>query len=174
MKIISKKLFSILGIIIIIISIFIFSSCASKNPYLGKAKFKQKNLNKTATMIKDYEKFISFQQTTDYTCGPAALLSVASFYNKDKYPQTKKTEMKFAKEIKTNGFENIPKGELPGTREANIIKWLKYNGFVANLSYETKEDYSQLTKLYENINNNNPTIVLWSDWGGALCHRFGV
>ena len=54
---------------------------------------------------------IDIYQTTEYTCGPAAALTVLRYYKNNFYG-----EMKIAKEMKTQGYPI-------GTNPANMVKF---------------------------------------------------
>jgi hypothetical protein len=99
-----------------------------------------------------------FQQTTDYTCGPAAVMSLMRWYNllgdKD---LTAKTELRIAGEMGT-GDMNSPR---PGTNREQMVNWLEKNGFVV----ASGEDGSlELVRSY--LNKGTPVLVEWIDWGG--------
>ncbi len=89
----------------------------------------------------------SFQQTTDYSCGPSAVLTLLRYYGKDG------DEMKIAKEMGTNS--------TCGTHPEQMTAWLNSHGFKASW-YEN----GNLDTLRNNLNNKIPTLVEWSDWGG--------
>lgn len=60
----------------------------------------------------------SYQQTTEYTCGPAAVLSVLRFYGKEG------DEMTIAKEMGTS--------TTTGTTPEQMTTWLNSHGFQAS------------------------------------------
>jgi hypothetical protein len=107
-----------------------------------------------------------YQQTTDYTCGPAALLTLAKYYGHPDMAENQETEMRIATEVGTRGFDNLKPGEKPGTVPDEMVTWLRNHGFEAEVAYEAKGDYSALTKLRENIQKKIPTIVEWVDLSG--------
>ena len=109
-----------------------------------------------------------FQQTTDYTCGPAALLSVARFYHLPGIAGDAANEMRIAREVGTRFPENLPPGGKLGTKPDEMVAWLKKNGFDAKLEFEAApaEDGAALRRLRENIRQGIPTLVAWSDLGG--------
>ncbi|MHC1707707.1 MAG: C39 family peptidase [Bacteroidales bacterium] len=89
----------------------------------------------------------SYQQTTEYTCGPAAVLSLLKFYGKNG------DEMTIAQEMGTSN--------LTGTTPQQMTQWLNSHNFIASWHEE-----GSLEMLQANIENNIPTLVEWSDWGG--------
>jgi hypothetical protein len=99
-----------------------------------------------------------FQQTTDYTCGPAAVMSLLRWYNllEDK-DLTAKTELRIAREMGT-GDMNSPR---PGTNREQMVNWLEKNGFAV----ASGEDGSlELVRSY--LNKGIPVLIEWIDWGG--------
>ena len=89
----------------------------------------------------------SYQQTTEYTCGPAAVLSLLKYYGKQG------DEMAIASEMGTSS--------TIGTNPDQMVAWLNTNGFVASWHHE-----GSLEMLQEYLANNIPILVEWSDWGG--------
>ncbi|HRZ42080.1 MAG TPA: C39 family peptidase [Bacteroidales bacterium] len=86
-------------------------------------------------------------QTTEYTCGPAAVVTLLSYYGR------KGDEMTIASEMGTS--------TIAGTRPEQMANWLSNNGFEATWHQE-----GSLEMLQENLKNGIPTLVEWSDWGG--------
>ncbi len=89
----------------------------------------------------------AFQQTTLYTCGPAAAITLLRFHGRNG------EEMAIAKQMKTNA--DI------GTTPENLSRWLGENGFEV-----TWGENGTLELLRENLTKGVPTLVEWSDWGG--------
>ena len=89
----------------------------------------------------------SYQQTTDYTCGPSAVVSLLNYYGKES------AEMTIAAEMGTSTTK--------GTTPEQMAVWLANHGFNASWHQE-----GTLEMLRENLSNNVPTLVEWSDWGG--------
>jgi predicted double-glycine peptidase len=95
-----------------------------------------------------------YQQTTDYTCGPAAVMSLLHYYGElDCSQMNPKTEMQLAKEMGTTVAE--------GTNEQQIVKWLNDHGFHATLYYS-----GTVAKLRQNLAKGVPVLINWIDWGG--------
>ncbi|MCX6280038.1 MAG: C39 family peptidase [Bacteroidetes bacterium] len=89
----------------------------------------------------------SYQQTTEYTCGPAAVLSLLNYLGKTG------DEMTIAKEMGTS--------TSTGTNPDQMTAWLNNHGFIASWHEE-----GTLEMLRENLNKKIPTLIEWSDWGG--------
>ncbi|HPS92638.1 MAG TPA: hypothetical protein PKV33_10805 [Methanothrix sp.] len=104
----------------------------------------------------------AYQQTTDYTCGPAVLLSLAGFYGRQDFEQDAKTEMRIAGELGTRDLNS----SLPGTKPQEMVDWLLRNGFNASLEFEDRGDGSALRRLQDNIRQGIPTLVEWIDLSG--------
>jgi hypothetical protein len=89
----------------------------------------------------------SHQQTTDYTCGPSAVLSLLRFYGLEG------DEMSIANEMGTN--------DEVGTTPEQMTDWLNKNNFTATYHRD-----GSLEDLRANLEKGMPTLVEWSDWGG--------
>lgn len=89
----------------------------------------------------------SYQQTTEYTCGPAAVISLLRHYGKDG------DEMKIASEMGTQS--------TCGTTPEQMTQWLNSNGFEA-----AWHENGSLDTLLSRLHRNIPVLVEWSDWGG--------
>jgi len=125
------------------------SDC-DKNPEPGPQSSKYFVLSLTPTASVPGLTFLgveSFQQTTEYTCGPAAVLSLLKFYGKTG------DEMSMAGEMGTSN--------LTGTTPQQMTTWLNAHNFTASW-----QQGGSLEILRQNLANNRPTLVEWSDWGG--------
>ncbi|MEQ8424317.1 MAG: C39 family peptidase [Cyclobacteriaceae bacterium] len=87
------------------------------------------------------------QQSTDYTCGPAAVLTLMNHLG------IEGNEMTIAKEMGTDS--------LHGTTPEEMTNWLNQNGFKASWHEE-----GSLEMLRNNLKMGKPTLVEWNDWGG--------
>lgn len=108
-----------------------------------------------------------YQQTTEYTAGPAVLMALAKYYGIQGIELDKDTEMRIADEAGTRNFDVIKQGGKPGTKPEEMVQWLEEKGFDVKVEYEDKDDGSALRNLEENIKNGIPTIVEWIDLGGT-------
>ena len=99
-----------------------------------------------------------YQQTTDYTCAPAAVMSLLHWYKllPDKELNAQ-TEMRIAREMGTRDMQS----PQPGTTTEDIVKWLDSNGFVVLAGQDGTVD---LVRSY--LNKGIPVLVEWIDWGG--------
>jgi hypothetical protein len=89
----------------------------------------------------------AYQQTTSYTCGPAAILTLLRFYKKDG------DEMRIAREAKCSPEK--------GTSPRDMAAWLEANGFEVAWG-----EGGTLRLLRDNLARGVPTLVEWIDWGG--------
>jgi hypothetical protein len=89
----------------------------------------------------------AFQQTTSYTCGPAALLTLLRHYEKDG------DEMTIADEARCTPDK--------GTDPDNMVAWLEAHGFQV-----TWGEHGSLDLLRGNLERGVPTLVEWIDYGG--------
>lgn len=89
----------------------------------------------------------AYQQTTSYTCGPAALITLLDYYG------MKGEEMPIAKAASCTPGK--------GTNPQNMAKWLESNGFDVKWG-----EHGSLQMLRENLAKKIPTIVEWIDYGG--------
>ena len=110
-----------------------------------------------------------YQQTTNYTAGPAALLAVAKFYQLDGIAEDAATELRIAREAGTRDLS----AAKPGTRPEEMVAWLEQNGLAAELSFENTGDGSALLALRANIRRGVPTLVEWIDVGGTWAIAVG-
>lgn len=109
--------------------------------------------------LKDSSEFIllkvkSYQQTADYTCGPAAAMSLLHYYNKlDEQQMNAITELKIAKEMGTS----VAKGTSP----KQMAIWLIKHGFKVQLGA-----HGTFNLLQKSLKQGTPVLVEWVDWGG--------
>lgn len=99
-----------------------------------------------------------YQQTTDYTCGPAAVMSLMRWYNMlndtDLNPNT---EMRIAAEMGTGDVNS----DHPGTTTQQMTGWLQTHGFTV-ISGEN----GTLEMIRGNLRKGVPVLIEWIDWGG--------
>ena len=106
------------------------------------------------------EKFKTYQQTSEYTCGIASLIMAVYYLNK-----TVLDEVEMANRAGTN--------ETHGTLLSNLQKLVSELGFDyesrTNYTEEndpTKDEDSFAAYIRESIESKEPIIVISNDWGG--------
>ncbi len=106
-----------------------------------------------------------YQQTTEYTCGPSALMAVASLYGVPGITLDRETELRIAREAGAHDPQALAPGESPGLSPEAAAAWLRAQGLVAELAFEERGDYSGLARLRKNIREGIPTLVAWIGYG---------
>lgn len=86
-----------------------------------------------------------FQQTTEYTCGPAAVVTLLNYYG------LQGDEMTIASEMGTSTTK--------GTTLPQMADWLKANGFNV-----VSGEGGSLDLIRQNLDKKIPTFIEWSDW----------
>ncbi|MCX6286606.1 MAG: C39 family peptidase [Bacteroidetes bacterium] len=89
----------------------------------------------------------AYQQTTEYTCGPAAALTLLHYYGRSG------DEMTIAKEMGTS--------TTTGTNPEQMVNWLQKNSFKVSSG-----EGGSLELIRSNLEKKIPTLIEWSDWGG--------
>ena len=89
----------------------------------------------------------AFQQTTEYTCGPASVLTLLNYYG------IKGDEMTIAREMGTS--------TTCGTNPQQMYTWLRDNGFRVDSGQG-----GSLEMIRANLDKKTPVLIEWSDWGG--------
>lgn len=96
----------------------------------------------------------AYQQTEDYTCGPAAVMSLMQFYGMlNPKEMTHETELRIAKEMGVS--------KEFGASPQQIAAWLVHHDFAVESGVNGTVDM-----LRENVQQGIPTLVEWIDWGG--------
>ena len=115
--------------------------------------FKMKS-SKTRTILSHYP---TYQQTTEYTCGPAAALTVLWYYGNHDFD-----EMSLAKGMRTKPY---PIGSNP----KDMAYYLKTIGWHVESSLESKPfaDYKAFQEfVLKNLKKDRPILVENVEWGG--------
>ncbi|MES2217787.1 MAG: C39 family peptidase [Pseudomonadota bacterium] len=123
-------------------------SCATndKAAYINYEGYHVPNPHKHLVLTNVY----SYQQSTNYTCGPAVVMTLLQHYGKlSMSDMNRDTEMRIAKEMNTT---------MSGTSQDEMVAWLRKNGF----SVQSGQNVS-LDMLINNINRGIPTIIAWND-----------
>ena len=109
--------------------------------------------NENRIMLSHYP---TYQQSTEYTCGPAAALTVLYYFGVTKY-----TEESLSVEMKTK--------PVKGTTTKNMLEFFKKIGWETDSSLKRAkfEDYESFAKfVIENLKNGIPILVENVEWGG--------
>lgn len=99
----------------------------------------------------------TYQQTKEYTCGPAAALTVLYYYGNRDFD-----EMSLATEMKTKGYPI-------GTNPANMVKFFERLGWTVESSLTSPAfgTYEDFQKFVENrLRRGIPIMVENVEWGG--------
>lgn len=124
-----------------------------KSPYFGHKDYYNLKSNKSLTILTQYP---TYQQTTEYTCGPAAALTVLWYYNKR---DTNEREL-------AQAMGSVP---LLGTNVEQIGDYFRGLNWVVHTSMELDkemsfEDMQQFVK--KELSAGHPIMVEDIAWGG--------
>jgi len=120
----------------------------NSSPYYKHPDFYRMDNTDSRTILPH---FATYQQTTDYTCGPAALLMAAY------YRGVLLNELEIAKATGAN--------KKTGTSTEQMVHYLKNTGWKVRSSL-TEPEIATLHFLKHQIKNGNPVMVEWVDWAG--------
>ena len=99
----------------------------------------------------------TYQQTTEYTCGPAAALTVLYYYGVQKY-----NEADLAREMKTQAYPI-------GTNPKDMLAFFERIGWKtrSSLTHPRFEEYADFMKFVrENLSAGIPIMAENVEWGG--------
>lgn len=120
----------------------------SENDYFTMANTENR------TMLRNYP---TYQQTTEYTCGPAAALTVLYYYGNKNFD-----EASLAKGMKTQGYPI-------GTNPLNMVKFFQGLGWEVRSSLDSP-GFGTYTAFQEfvqkNLSQGVPIMVENVEWGG--------
>ncbi|RHK03740.1 hypothetical protein DW089_00275 [Acidaminococcus sp. AM05-11] len=111
--------------------------------------------------------FQTLQQSSEWSCGPAAALMVLNWYGKrDGWSEQKLADLRHScKDLKVNGF---PEG-YPGTTMAQMEDiFQKVGGFktISSTDYARKGKTFGPEDIKRFLQQGRPIMVCWIDWGG--------
>ncbi len=118
------------------------------SPYHKHPDFYRMSSTSSLTLL---SKFKTYQQTTEYTCGPAALVMAAY------YRGTYLNELEVAAGAGTT--------EELGTSTEQLVNYLQSTGWQVRSSL-TEPNVASLKFLKRQLNKGNPVMVEWVDWAG--------
>lgn len=126
-----------------------------KSPYFQQLDFY--NMEPTDSLV-ILPKFRTYQQTTEYTCGPAAALMVVEHF------------------VKESGEDELSIGKIMGTKSQTgtttkgMAKYFKQKGWQVKASSEKdkapKDTQEFKDFVLDNLKRNVPIMVENVDWGG--------
>lgn len=105
-------------------------------------------------ILKNYP---TYQQTTEYSCGPAAALTILYFFGDKNYD-----EKSLCREMKTKDYPF-------GTSLSNVVKFFQKIGWNVQSSLDKKffAEYEDFQKfVIKNLRENKPIMVENVEWGG--------
>lgn len=122
--------------------------------YFSQLDYYNMESNNNLTILSHYP---TYQQTTEYTCGPAAGLTVLYYFGDTQYD-----EMSLAQEMKTQGYPI-------GTNPQDMVDFFKRIGYHTESSLDgiTFDSYAAFRDfVLSELKNNHPIMVENVEWGG--------
>lgn len=111
------------------------------------------------------EKFRTYQQTTEYTCGAACALMVLDWFGKKKYHERALGQL----------IESHP---CKGSTVENIADFFDLIGWKVDFHADTKNRFDTIEEVerffVESIDNGVPVMVDWVDWAGHWQVLIGI
>lgn len=127
----------------------------SKSPYFQQLDFYNMQGSESLVLL---SKFKTYQQTTEYTCGPAAALMVVEHFDKSSVED----ELSIGKLMSTKPYT--------GTNTAGMVRYFKNKGWNVTSSLDnglTPRNTQEFKKfVLDNLRRNVPIMVENIDWGG--------
>ena len=120
----------------------------NSSPYYKHPDFYRMGNTASRTIL---PRFKTYQQTTEYTCGPAALVMVAY------YRGVQLNELEVAKATGAS--------KKTGSSTEQMVNYLKKTGWKVRSSL-TEPNIATLQFLKHQIRIGNPVMVEWVDWAG--------
>ena len=134
----------------------------SKSPYFLQIDVFNLKPTETLTILPNFK---TYQQTTEYTCGPATALMVLNHFGETKYDELQIANMMgcaiamdsdgASTEKMVNFFKNI------NWEVTSSITEGKSDG---DYTFEDPIEFKDW--VIDNLKNNTPIMVEWVDWGG--------
>ena len=126
----------------------------SKSIYFTSPNFYKMKSNSTLTILNHYP---SYQQSTEYTCGPAAALTVLRYFGNNDF-----NEKDLEREMKTQGYPI-------GTSLSNMVTFFESIGWNVSSSLDIRsfENYEAFQDfVVGNLKLGHPIMVENVEWGG--------
>jgi hypothetical protein len=136
------------------------------SPYFPHLDFYNMKSNSHLAIL---EKFRTYQQTTEWSCGSATALMVLRHFGDNRYDELAIAGMMGSNPLPADGKPQ--EGVLYGTTAAGMMKFFRDAGYRVSSSLNAggatfgspEEFYAWLLKL---LSANTPVMVDWLDWGG--------
>lgn len=133
------------------------SQNVAHSPYFKKLDIYNMKSKGSLTVLNH---FPTLQQSTEYTCGPAAALMVVKYF-KPEVKADKEMEMAMAKAMSTSS--------MVGTNTRGMVKYFskdkwKVESALTDKSPQTDEEFKSF--IVDHLKNNMPVMVENIDWGG--------
>lgn len=124
------------------------------SPYFSSVDFYNAEPTDTLTILKNYK---TYQQTTEWSCGVAAALTVLQYYGR----------LGDWNEESLAALRSDHSSAHPGSC---LIQLKEIFDGVGGFTYESVEDYDleeiTLSMLRGYLKNGIPVLIAWNDWGG--------
>lgn len=141
----------------------------NNSPYFSQLDFYNMKNGGSLVLL---EKFKTYQQTTEWSCGNASAIMVLNYFGDKRYDELSIVEEMGTTPLPADGLtkENV----LYGTTTAGMVNFFKKIGYKVESSLDsikedgtTFEDYdSWETWVIENLKEGKPILVDWIDWSG--------
>lgn len=120
--------------------------------YFAQPDFYEMRSDRNLVLLPHYQ---TYQQTTEYTCGPAAGLTVMYYYGRRDFD-----EMSLAKGMKTEGYPI-------GTSTSNMAAFFRGLGWQVETAEKPMETYEEFQAfVLQNLRRQRPILVENVEWGG--------
>jgi hypothetical protein len=139
------------------------------SPYFPRLDFYNMKSGGSLIML---EKFRTYQQTTEWSCGSATALMVLRHFGDDRYDELAIAEMMGSNPLPADGKPQP--GVLYGTTAAGMLKFFQAAGYRVSSSLASKGENGATFSdpadfrswLLAQLAGNTPIMVDWLDWGG--------
>lgn len=156
--------------------LFLFVACLSgeafehkNSPYFAHPDFYNLKSGGSLTLI---EKFETYQQTTEWSCGNASAFMVLRYFKNKDWRELDTVGIMGTNPLPEDGV--LQKGVFYGTATEGMVRFFKHIGYDVRSSLESSsEDGSTFERFSDfrewtlgNLRNGLPILVEWVDWGG--------
>lgn len=111
------------------------------------------------------ERFETYQQTTEYTCGAACALMVLNWYGKKKYHEIAVSQL-------------VESHASKGSAVENIADFFDLIGWDVDFNADTKKKFETIEEVekffVDTIDGGTPIMIDWVDWAGHWQVLIGI